>query len=169
MFVVANVMAGVQETDLHWLAGLLEGEGSFMAGPPSNPRSPRLVVSMTDEDVIARAARLIGRKPCSWQAPVKHWKRTYMVRVTGARAVAWMTALRPLMGERRQAQIDRALACYDPRDNRKLTEATAQEALDLLEAGTAVREVADRFGTSVWCIYDLRHGRTHKYLVRRRE
>jgi hypothetical protein len=29
-----------------------------------------------------------------------------------------------------------------------------------------VREVARRYGVSVWCIYDLRSGRTHKHLAR---
>jgi hypothetical protein len=31
----------IEESDLHWRAGLLEGEGGFLAGPPSAPRSPR--------------------------------------------------------------------------------------------------------------------------------
>jgi hypothetical protein len=26
--------------------------------------------------------------------------------------------------------------------------------------------VAERFGTSIWCIYDLRLGRTHAHLAR---
>ena len=41
-------------TELHWLAGLLEGEGSFMTGPPSSPGLPVIAVNMTDQDVMAR-------------------------------------------------------------------------------------------------------------------
>ena len=44
--------------DLYWLAGLLEGEGSFMRGPPSRPNMPAIAIQMTDEDVIQRVAQL---------------------------------------------------------------------------------------------------------------
>ena len=69
-------LALITDPDLHWLAGLLEGEGTFMAGPPSAPRTPAVQLSMVD------------------------------------------------------------------------------------------RDVAERFGTSIWCIYDLRLGRTHAHLDR---
>ena len=70
------------------------------------------------------------------------------------------------MGERRRGQIDRALASYDPRPVALLDDAGASRALDLLASGRTVRAVAQQFGTSVWCIYDLRGGRTHKHLPR---
>jgi len=77
-----------------------------------------------------------------------------------------MTALWPLMGRRRQMQIDRAVASYDPRPVALLTDRSALQALRMLASGSSVREVAAEFGTSVWCIYDLRGGRTHKHLPR---
>ena len=86
--------------------------------------------------------------------------------VTGAKAAAWMTALHPLMGQRRREQIDRALASYEPRPCALLDDRSAHAALALLQAGSSVREVAGRYGVSVWCIYDLRSGRTHKHLAR---
>jgi len=104
----------VSGTDLHWLAGLLEGEGSFLKGPPSAPRHPVLALQMTDEDVVARVAAMFGRKASCWQPRQARWQRTFVVRVTGAKAAAWMTALRPLMGQRRRGQIDRALASTNP-------------------------------------------------------
>jgi hypothetical protein len=48
--------------ELHWLAGLLEGEGSFMPGPPSNSRMPIIAVAMNDADVMSRLGRIFGRK-----------------------------------------------------------------------------------------------------------
>ena len=152
--------------DLHWLAGSLEGEGSFLKGPPSRPRSPVVSVQMTDEDVIARVAAMFGRTPSCWQSPQVRWRPTYIVRITGAKAVAWMHALRPLMGSRRQLQIDRALASYDPQSTALLNEDTARQALRQLASGRSVRVVAEGFGTSIWCIYDLRAGRTYKHLPR---
>lgn len=156
----------VSDQDLHWLAGLLEGEGSFFPGPPSAPRRPVLQVSMTDEDIVARAGAMFGRKISRWQSPNRQWQPTYFLRVTGAKAVAWMTALRPLVGSRRRMQIDRALASYEPKPSAILDAAAASAALELLASGVAVGKVAEQFGTSIWCIYDLRAGRTHKHLPR---
>ena len=79
-----------------------------------------------------------------------------------------MTLLRPLMGSRRKAQIDRALACYDPHPVALLNDDTARAALRALASGGAVKAVADRFGVSIWCIYDLRLGRRYKHLDRER-
>jgi hypothetical protein len=152
--------------DLHWLAGLLEGEGSFLKGPPSAPGLPVISLQMTDEDVVARVARMFGRTPSSWQAPHDRWQRTFITRATGAKAVAWMHALHPLMGNRRRQQIDEAMASYAPRSAALLDDDTARRALSLLACGASVRDVAAEFGTSVWCIYDLRGGRTYKHLQR---
>jgi hypothetical protein len=156
----------IETPELHWLAGLLEGEGSFMPGPPSNARMPIISVQMTDHDVVARVGRIFSRKPHAVRQRDSRWRASYMVRVTGSRAVHWMTLLRPLMGERRQAQINRALACYAPRPTALLTDETAHGALAALAAGETVKSVATRFGVSIWCIYDLRLGRTFKHLTR---
>jgi hypothetical protein len=156
----------VAEHDRYWLAGLLEGEGSFLKGPPSAPRYPVLSLQMTDEDVVVRVATMFGRKASRWQPRDQRWLPTYLVRVTGAKAVAWMAALRPLMGQRRQSQIDRAVASYEPNPSALLSDDAARDALALLAAGRSVREVSQRFGTSIWCIYDLRGGRTHRQLPR---
>lgn len=77
-----------------------------------------------------------------------------------------MSALRPLMGRRRQAQIDRAVASHEPASTVLLDRERAAEALRMLALGSSVRDVAEQFGTSIWCIYDLRGGRTHKHLAR---
>src|SRR4051812_6399725 len=55
------------DVEIAWLAGLLEGEGSFMAhwatthkNNGSDQRYFRIDLSMTDEDVVRKAARLMG-------------------------------------------------------------------------------------------------------------
>jgi hypothetical protein len=156
------------ETELHWLAGLLEGEGSFMTGPPSSPGLPVIAVNMTDHDVMARIGRIFGRKVHPLRPRNVRWRTSYQVRVNGLAAVRWMTLLQPLMGSRRQAQIERALASYAPRPVALLTDEAARAALDALARGATVKSVAERFGVSVWCIYDLRLGRTFKHLARER-
>jgi hypothetical protein len=155
-------------TELHWLAGLLEGEGSFMTGPPSSPGLPVIAVNMTDLDVMARIGRIFGRKVHVVRPRNVRWRTSYQVRVNGREAVRWMTLLRPLMGSRRQSQIDRALASYAPRPIALLTDDMAYAALDALPGGAPVKSVAARYGVSIWCIYDLRLGRTFKHLARER-
>jgi hypothetical protein len=150
--------------DLHWLAGLLEGEGSFMVGPPSSPGLPVIAVNMTDQDVMARLGRIFERKVHLIRPRNVRWQTSYQVRVHGRDAVRWMCLLRPLMGSRRQMQIDRALASYAPRTVALLNDETACAALDALATGATVKDVAARFGVSIWCIYDLRLGRTFKHL-----
>jgi hypothetical protein len=103
---------------------------------------------------------------------VEELQTSYQVRVRGGSAVRWTAItgmrglLRPLMGSRRRAQIDRALACYAPRPVALLDDATARAALEELAAGAKVKTVAARLGVSIWCIYDLRLGRTFKHLER---
>lgn len=101
--------------ELNWLAGLLEGEGSFMKGPPSAPNTPSVSVHMTDLDVVERVTKLFGMgfilEPKKQR---DHHKKSYLSRVRGQRAIDLMILLRPLMGERRKSQIDRALSSRTP-------------------------------------------------------
>jgi hypothetical protein len=55
-----RVREEMTESDLAWLAGLLEGEGCFHF-----TRTAYVVISMTDEDIIERAASLMNSK---WHA-----------------------------------------------------------------------------------------------------
>ena len=107
----------IDEKTLHWLAGYLEGEGSFMKGSPSTPNQPIIMVSSTDEDVIRKVAGIFGRSyhKASEQRSVGHgWKQAYAVRLRGSKAVELMTLLLPLMGYRRRSQIQKALDSYIP-------------------------------------------------------
>ena len=50
------------ELELVWLAGLLEGEGAFLHGPPSAPNQPRIALNMTDLDVVERVSKMFNVK-----------------------------------------------------------------------------------------------------------
>lgn len=54
-------MIKIDNNDLYWLAGILEGEGSFMKGPPSAPNSPVVSCNMTDLDVIEKISKIFNR------------------------------------------------------------------------------------------------------------
>jgi hypothetical protein len=111
MFVPQKIreLSPIPDEDLHWLAGLLEGEGSFLAGPPSAPRSPAVQVAMADRDIVERAGAPLGVAVMVVPSRREGWRTAYSVRVRGAPAVLWMERLRPFMGQRRQGQIDRAI------------------------------------------------------------
>ncbi len=109
--------------ELAWLAGLLEGEGSFFMAGGKNAKNgktymyPRVVLAMTDLDVVARAAKLMG--DCTVfhvQPSQRNRKMIYRAQALGAQGVAVMRSIRPYMGERRAAKIDTLLAEYDSKE-----------------------------------------------------
>ena len=103
---------GVTRFDQCWLAGLLEGEGSFMKGSPSKPNKPKISVEMTDEDVVSKAAMLMGVSYQTLPARKASWKTSYRAVLQGQRAVELMRTLKHHMGLRRQTQIKAVLDSY---------------------------------------------------------
>lgn len=93
----------MKTADLHWLAGLLEGEGCFYISPKGQAR---ICLNMTDVDVVARAAGLLKAdlKPHGRQIRPHH-KKLWCCMVYSKRAIGWMMTLLPMMGSRRSAKI----------------------------------------------------------------
>lgn len=100
----------MSQAELHWLAGWLEGEGSFQAPPPSKPRGPRISAQAKDSDVVVEAGRLLQIKPVFEKRRRQHWSPMWRVILQGDRATALMLTLEPLMGTRRKEQIQSAVA-----------------------------------------------------------
>ena len=100
--------------ELNWLAGLLEGEGSFMKPCPSSPNSPRIAMEICDKDIADRAAALIGVRAFEVNQAKRirnpHWRVSYRVTKRGKGAVELMKLLYPLMGQRRKQQILTAIS-----------------------------------------------------------
>lgn len=94
--------------DRAWVAGLIEGEGSYYL---RNHDTYPLVVfqlNMTDEDVVRRAHRISGVGQVNPHAPgPRSVKQQWRWRVGAQAEVAWlMDEMYPLMGARRRAKID---------------------------------------------------------------
>ena len=151
----------MNDADFHWLVGILEGEGSFMKSPPSDPNSPRVTVNMTDEDVIARVAAIFKRKYQFVKAREEHHKHSYRVVLTGLRAADFMVQLRPFMGLRRQGQIDAALATFDilKMYNRKVTVDQAAEIKARFRDGERADALGTEFGITKWAVYAIHQER----------
>jgi hypothetical protein len=121
-----------------------------MRGPPSNPNGASVAVHMTDEDVIQRIAAMFGVGYTKPKSRKVHWKQTYRCWVRGARAVEWMIKLRPLMGRRRQGQIDRAIASYKRPEGWQRFEVKAMlpEMIVLRSKQFSFRQIALKLGCS---------------------
>jgi hypothetical protein len=95
-----------------YLSGLYEAEGAFIAGSPSKPRVPIVILGMTDEDTVQRVGELLRVAVLRVKPRNERWKSVYRVHLNGGRAVSFMTLLQSSMGERRRAQISEAIECY---------------------------------------------------------
>jgi hypothetical protein len=155
----------MKDRDKYWLAGLLEGEGSFMAGPPSQPNQPRIACQMADRDVIERLAELFGVSYIHESTPNnENWATTYRTEVRGANAMELMRLLRPLMGERRQQQIDDALESYDEfyrtESHSDYKREKVERAWNLIQDGERLIDVSKRLNLKYQFVRDLNTGRT---------
>lgn len=106
----------LQVRDVAWLAGLLEGEGSFSIltvkkGRQAGKRRLQITLMMTDEDVMRRAAVLMGATLYGPYGPYQSCKKPcWQIHVRSHRAAGWMMTLYPLMGVRRREAIESALS-----------------------------------------------------------
>ena len=149
---------------LIWLAGLLEGEGSFMKGPPSKPNAPIISISSTDKDVIQKVSDIWGRKYTTVRRHLEKWKASYLVRISGKRAIRWMEALSPFMSERRKFQIHTAIASHTlllP-GRRLLSDSDVRQIRLLAQTGEfTMRELGEQFGVDHSSISRIVSGKTY--------
>lgn len=91
----------MDERDLYWLAGLLEGEGAFDL---HRGKYPRIRLAMTDRDTVGRAATLLDGKVRLSLKPAPQ-QATWHVEISGTKAAAIMRLILPHMGARRSGKI----------------------------------------------------------------
>jgi len=93
--------------DLAWIAGILEGEGSF-GWRKSNPSAYVCCVS-TDLDVLVKLHNFLHFggicRSKSTAGPVVGSKTCYRWQIAGKRALGLMMTIYPFMGQRRQSKI----------------------------------------------------------------
>ena len=92
-----------------WLAGLLEGEGSFVLC------ANRIAISlaMTDKDTIDKVCALTGARSYPVTSRAAHHKQAYVCKITGQRAQYYMQCILPYMGLRRSEKIQECLSHFD--------------------------------------------------------
>jgi hypothetical protein len=97
---------------LHWMTGLLEGEGSFLVNADDN--RPTVQLRMTDQEVVKRYATYLGISVQVVRQTRDNRQPIYVAVVRGASAVELMHHLAPRMSQRRQARIAEILDGYHP-------------------------------------------------------
>ena len=114
--------------EFSWFVGLYEGEGCFYARNCKQKRTLKdgtervyehkglvLTIKMTDEDVIARAAKFLGQKYAEVERAdrdARGYKRCYRVRQMGGKKgklKILLDKMYPHLSKRRQEQIDKHL------------------------------------------------------------
>ena len=97
----------LKSLDIAWLGALIEGEGCFS----ENHGSAQIILSMTDRDVVERAARLFGVKVYEQKLRARIYKTSppykpaWRLAVCGASAFEWMMTLYQFLGERRKRRV----------------------------------------------------------------
>lgn len=99
--------------DLAWVAGLLEGEGSFMMRKSNVPKAQ---CQMTDQDVILRLQEKCGGNVyfCerTEEEKAKNWKNSWTWSLQGQAAADLMASILPHMGRRRSEKIQEIVHIY---------------------------------------------------------
>ena len=103
---------------LAWLAGLLEGEGSFLSARFDGHSYPQVQMTMCDRYVLERAMDLMPSSHIYVVTDKRNvergWSQAWLVRVNGAPAARVMRAVLQWMGSRRTEAIDRSLSAWRP-------------------------------------------------------
>ncbi len=170
--------ADLGENWIYWLAGLLEGEGSFMKGSPKKPNKPRIHIKMTDEDVIQKVSEIFrvtyyGPYQINNKKSEAIWKSYYVTVLTSSRAIDLMKELRPLMGQRRQGQIDAVIESYAPiprprGEKHPQAKLTAEKVHDIkmrLAAGEKLTALAREHGVDQGLIWQIKAGRIWQHVT----
>ena len=137
----------MDDKHIAWVAGLLEGEGSFFAN--SNGLSPRISCEMTDEDTIEKLREYCGGtviKP----AIRNGWKQSWVWRLGGEEAYLLMMLILPYMSKRRTEKIETLMANYNEYlDAKYLAESNLLcAAREYINTNKSLRAVADEFNVS---------------------
>lgn len=109
-----------QREEIIWLAGLLEGEGTFVKAH-SGKNSIRARLAMTDKDVIETAARVFPPSgPISIRKMEPPYKEAYTISWSGKRAAVLSSTVLPYMHSRRTEKINQLLKLASKIEKRAL-------------------------------------------------
>ncbi len=168
-------MAGILY-EMYWVAGFLDGEGSFSLSGGKPARTPRLQATQVELFPLEKLHRLFGGGTIRVQRPnplSRHTCHTWVL--TGPRAAAIMMTIYPLMSPRRQGQIRRVLAIWEATPasfgegyhSSVLNDHDALAAMQRVHNGEGVVEVARSVGIHHVVLSLWMRGKNKGYLRQR--
>lgn len=108
----------LSELEIAWIAGLFEGEAHFGLDSRSrkrykvstSPPAPFVKISMVDQDVIEKVAKLVNKSYFSLSRKTSTGKTVYTVHI-GDRATLsyFLPRLIPYLGKRRQKSVQQCI------------------------------------------------------------
>jgi hypothetical protein len=111
-------MLNLTETDIAWIAGLLEGEGYFGIDNrqrnykvSKSPPAPFIKISMVDEDIIQRLSKLLDKSYFSPSRKTVKDKQVYTLHIGEKEKVLFiLEKIIPYMGVRRSERIKECIS-----------------------------------------------------------
>ena len=119
---IETVDLKLNSVEIAWLAGLLEGEGTFDIDNRSStryanstsPAVPVVSVSRTDEDVIAKIAGLVGKAYFLQKRKTVKGKQVYKVSTQSRPILTYLLPLLlPHLGKRRSVEVVKQIDLLD--------------------------------------------------------
>lgn len=167
----------IDEPTLCWLAGLLEGEGSFIYLSHEDKEggsnyNVQISISMADKDIVEKVAKIFKTKVYVDKGPKgknKDYKVIYKTYKYGFRALRWMQKLYPLVSKRRKKQIERCFNKVDlsvneelpdkPHGGCKLTKQDVEKIRERFKNGKNPYDIAKDFPVSGSHVSNICYGR----------
>ena len=112
-------MLNLTETEIAWIAGILEGEGYFGIDNRSkdryevskSPPAPFIKISMVDEDIIQRLSKLLDKSYFSPSRKTVKDKQVYTLHIGEKEKVLFiLQKILPYMGVRRGERITECIS-----------------------------------------------------------
>lgn len=112
-------MLNLSETEIAWIAGILEGEGYFGIDNRSKdryetskiPPAPFIKISMVDEDIIQRLSKLLDKSYFSPSRKTVTGKQVYTLHIGEKEKVLFiLQKILPYMGVRRGERITECIS-----------------------------------------------------------
>lgn len=157
--------------DWGWIAGFLEGEGSFTLSGVD----PRVSATQVELEPLQRLVSFFGGKIYPKKPAGFGKKQCHVWVLTGAQGVALMMTIYPLMCSRRQDQIRRAVLAWRSRGVTKgekhhlvtVSDEEALTAMRLVRDGRSIPIVAESIGVVRHIISKWMQGTIRPYLLER--
>jgi hypothetical protein len=143
----------LQENEIYWLAGILEGEAYFHTQTSKRPTG--IAVEMTDEDIIKRICDITGNSYCKTKRREEQHKQAYKTSVRGKSAIELMKLVYPIMGDRRKKKIEECLDSFVELQRGKISAVQKEEISKLYKSGKKPKEIALQYGITHWRVYQL--------------